>query len=172
MSKLFLMMGAPGSGKSTWIKRQLKDNDYYISRDEIRFSLIDEDEDYFSHEIEVFDTFVKQIDNALMKPNARVFADASHLNRISRMKLINRISSNPTEINVIWLKTPLMTCYERNANITGRAFVPKHVIKSMYDSIQEPSANEDINKVYIIDGKTQELKVLILGGKNEEEFKF
>lgn len=172
MSKLFLMMGAPGSGKSTWIKRQLKGNDYYISRDEIRFDIISDEEDYFSHEVEVFDKFINEINSALMKPNVRVFADASHLNKTSRMKLINRISSNPEEINVIWLRTPLMTCYERNNNRTGRAFVPKHVIKSMYDSIQEPSVNEGINKVYIVDSKTQELKILVLGGKNEEGFKF
>lgn len=159
-------------GKSTWIKKQLKDNDYYISRDEIRFDIISENEDYFSHEVEVFDRFINEINHALEIPEMRVFADASHLNPASRAKVINRLSINPEEINVIWLRTPLMTCYERNNNRTGRAFVPKHVIKSMHDSIQEPSAKEGISKVYIIDSKTQELKILVLGGKNEEGFKF
>ena len=42
MSTLVLMMGLPGAGKSTWAKTSMGDNDIYISRDEIRFSLVDE----------------------------------------------------------------------------------------------------------------------------------
>ena len=105
MSKLFLMMGAPGSGKSTYIKRFLTEKDIYISRDKIRFSLLSEGEDYFAHENEVFDTFIQSIKNGLQKYD-RVFADASHLNQSSRAKVINKIGQYANEINVIWLRTP------------------------------------------------------------------
>lgn len=175
MAKLFLMMGAPGSGKSTWIQKNLKPDDIYISRDKIRFSMLQEGEEYFSHEPKVFNTFVEQINSALMlniSNHIRVFADASHLNPASRAKLLNKIEAYRDETNVIWLRTPLMICYQRNDNREGRAKVPHSIIKSMYDSQQEPSYREGINKVYIIDGKTEELKILELGGKNEEEFKF
>ena len=47
------MVGCPGSGKSTWAKKHLPDT-YYVSRDEVRFSLLQDGEDYFSHEKEVF----------------------------------------------------------------------------------------------------------------------
>ena len=49
---LWLMCGAPGSGKSWFAKNILKTDDtwQYISRDEIRFSLIKEGEDYFGKE--------------------------------------------------------------------------------------------------------------------------
>lgn len=42
MANLILMCGVPGSGKSTWAKQHLKPSDVYISRDEIRFSLVAE----------------------------------------------------------------------------------------------------------------------------------
>ena len=63
-----------------------------------------------------------------------------------------------------------MEIYRRNDLREGRAKVPKSSIKSMYDSIQEPTAREGINKVYIIDGISHELKVLSLGNKNKENF--
>lgn len=48
--------------------------------------------------------------------------------------------------------------------------MPHNVIKSMYDSIQEPSIKEGISNVYIVDGITHELKVLHLGKENKEDF--
>ena len=51
MSKtLWLMCGAPGSGKSYFAKNILINDDhwFYVSRDEIRFRIIKNDEEYFS----------------------------------------------------------------------------------------------------------------------------
>ena len=135
--------------------------------------MLTDDEDYFAHEGTVFMTFLQKIEEALTNGyDTRVFADASHLNQSSRAKVINKVRQYADEINVIWLRTPLMECYKRNENRTGRARVPKPTIKSMYDSIQEPSYSEGITTVYIVDGKTQELKVLELGGDNKENFVF
>ena len=46
------MVGIPGSGKSTWAKARCKNNPHaaYISRDEIRFSLLKDEEEYFAKE--------------------------------------------------------------------------------------------------------------------------
>lgn len=102
-----------------------------------------------------------------------MFADATHLNSTSRLKVITRLITEPDiidSINVIWLRTPLIEIYRRNDLRTGKERVPRSVIKSMYDSIQEPSVKEGIDKVYIIDNFTNELKVLHLGQKNEENF--
>ena len=48
MAKLFLMMGIPGSGKTTWTSKYLRKLDKYVSRDEVRFSMVAENEEYFS----------------------------------------------------------------------------------------------------------------------------
>ena len=47
------MSGVAGSGKSTWIKNNVKHSSWIVSRDAIRKNLIG-DESYFSKEKEVF----------------------------------------------------------------------------------------------------------------------
>lgn len=113
MGKLFILMGVPGSGKSTWCKNHIT-NETYISRDEIRFSLISENDEYFSKEDIVFNTFVEKINKAL-NDGTDVFADATHLNRVSRNKLIKQIQAPVEEIDVIWTKTLLKRRFEEIA---------------------------------------------------------
>lgn len=149
MSKLYLMAGAPGSGKTYWATHHLTENDKYISRDEIRFSMLEDKDDYFARENEVFDEFIKQINNSLMIYD-NVFADATHLNFASRNKTISRIYVPVDEINVVFLDTSLNTCIKRNAQRTGRKFVPETVIKNMYRSIKFPEKEEGIKNIYVI----------------------
>lgn len=175
MAKLFLMMGVPGSGKSTWIKRQLTEGDVYISRDEIRFKMLDKNSttDYFAYEDEVFNEYLRQMNTALENEKVkRIFMDATQTNKKARAKVLNSVKIKPEFIDVIWIRTPLMECYKRNANRTGREFVPKHVIKSMYDRQEEPSWDEGIDRYYIVDNKSKELRLVCLGGLNDEEFRY
>ena len=135
---LIILSGVPGSGKTTWLKNHLTENDEYVSRDEIRFSLIGEDEDYFSHETEVFKKFVERIENALNE-GKRVFADATHINWASRRKLLERIhDKEDIDIDVYVFNTPCDVCVERNEQRSGRAVVPRSVIRRMYGQMTHP----------------------------------
>ena len=53
--KVFLMAGIPGSGKSTWIRSKLTPGAEWISRDNVRFAILTDEDDYFAHEDDVFD---------------------------------------------------------------------------------------------------------------------
>ena len=135
---LVLLAGIPGSGKSFWLRTHLGEGDVYVSRDEVRFSLLGDDEDYFSHEAEVFNKFVAQIDENLNK-GLRVFADATHINWPSRRKLLERIHDKENiDIDVYVFKTPVETCLERNAQREGRARVPDNVIRRMRGQMTHP----------------------------------
>ena len=135
---LIILCGIPGSGKSTWAHENLCDGDAYVSRDEVRFSIISDDEDYFAHETQVFNKFITKIEEHLKK-EGRVFADATHINWASRRKLLERIHNKENiNIGVYVFATPLNVCLERNEHRNGRAQVPKSVIKRMFFQFQEP----------------------------------
>lgn len=152
--KLFIMMGAPGSGKSTFIKNHFED--YVIaSRDAIRFSMVKEDEPYFSKEKKVYKKYIQLINDQLAA-GKNVVADATHLNVASRNKLINCITVPNVEINVIWIKTSLKTCLKQNEFRKGtRGYVLPEIITKMYNSIEKPNFEEGITTIYIFEeGKT------------------
>lgn len=134
--KLMILTGAPGSGKSTWANQQK--NAKVISRDAIRFSLLSEDDEYFSKENEVLRLFYKNIQDALDNKNAdydTVIADASHLTSVRRYETIRELNLDNLEevINVQFI-TPIEVCIARNANRSGRANVPNEVIRRMRKS--------------------------------------
>ncbi len=152
MSKLYMLMGTPGSGKTTWIHNHLDEHTVWVSRDDVRFSMVAEDEEYFSKEKEVFKEYVRRINNAL-ENGYNVFADATHLNRASRNKLLTTINPElEVDVEIIWIKTPLETCIAQNSNRKGtRAFVPISAIRRMYNQIEAPEFEEGIKKIYIIE---------------------
>lgn len=162
MSKLIMMVGIPGSGKSTWLYQNKKIDEFIVSRDTIRFTLLQENDDYFSKEDEVWEIYVARIES-LLKAGATVYADATHLNHGARLKLLKALDIIPDEIEVIYFKVPLEVAQERNAQRAGRAYVPPEAIAKMYRALEEPKRHEGIftyNKIYIIDenGNMEEKK--------------
>ena len=158
---LYLMVGVPGSGKSTYAKNILKDGDIYISRDEIRYSLLTEEDDYFAKENEVIKTFIDNIDKSLINEEycGDVYADATHLSPKSRAQVLNKLK-NKYKVSVIYLDIPLNLILERNAQRKGRALVPENVVRRMYNSIILPTKAEGIEELIIID-ENQKVKEVI-----------
>lgn len=146
MSKLFIMMGAPGSGKTTWCKNNVPKNAVYISRDEIRFSIIKDKDSYFSKEKIVYDIFINKINEAL-DSGLDVYADQTSLNAGSRKKLINALNKKPDEIIGIYFTTPLDIVLQRNAQRTGRALVPEDVVVNMFNSLTRPTLDEGFTEI-------------------------
>lgn len=149
MSKLFIMVGCPGAGKSTWIKENIKQNQVVVSRDNVRNSLLKEGDGWFSKEEESYQLFIRQIDAALAT-GFDVYADATHLTIKARRKLINSLCINPQSINAIYIKKDLETCIRQNAGRTGKEYVPENQLLRMFYSIQEPLEIEGFDEITII----------------------
>lgn len=160
-SKLYLMCGTPGSGKSTYLKTRFVERPRVISRDEIRFSMVKEDEEYFSKEKEVYAEFISQIKEAL-KFETEVFADATHLNEASRAKTLRALGEvlKDVEVNVIWVRVPLETALAQNENRQGtRSYVPKSVIRRMHSQLTRPTKEEGFDHIYVFEnGKEKEIE--------------
>lgn len=145
MAKLYILCGPSGSGKSTWAINFIKDKRIaYISRDNIRLSIIKEEEDYFSHEKEVFKQFVKAIAENLIAGNDCI-ADATHLNMFSRCKLMQALDMYTKEYEIIYVvfNTDVGTCISRNSSRTGRRNVPEVIIRNMCRDFRMPTMDED-----------------------------
>lgn len=115
----------------------------------------------------------------LNEPNDiyRVFADASHLNYGSRMKLLNALKEKGVElqyinINYIYMFTSLETCLQRNAQREGRARVPDKTIEEMYRSLREPEADEPVKNVYIINEHRKCIDIKFMNAKDTNNFEF
>jgi predicted kinase len=151
MSSLVLMAGISGSGKSTFAKSICTENDIYISRDEIRFSMLKDEDDYFSKENEVMKEFIKEINAGIAANKRLVIADATHLTPKSRRKILENITDKPDNIYVIYMDVSLEVALERNSKRKGRACVPESQIRNMNDSFVFPTADEGIDTVFSVD---------------------
>lgn len=144
IKKIYLLCGCPGSGKSTYAKAHIDDKTAWISRDKVRFSMVSEDEEYFSKEKEVFNAFVKEIKKAIENNLIEnIYIDATHINETSRNNLLDKIVWGvKDELSVIYFDTPLDICLKRNSNRSGRERVPDNVIARMFKSGRIPTNNE------------------------------
>lgn len=153
MKSLFVMCGCPGAGKSTWVQEQLKDTKYdavWVSRDAIRFSMVSEDEEYFSREDEVFKTFCETIQKELDAGKV-VYADATHLNEKSRNKTLNSLNLEGVNVYMVDFNQPVEVCLKQNENRKGtRAYVPRSVIRRMHAQFDAPTDNEKYSYTGII----------------------
>ena len=158
MTTLFVMVGIPGSGKSyiatnsPWLRTTP-----YVSRDKIRYEFLDERErqlavegcaagdevQYFDCEDQVWECFVNRIVRHLELHDSCI-ADATHINRKSRKKLIDAVKARIPidEVVFIVMDTPFCVCVERNNHRDGRARVPMEAMESMYMNFQPPKAGE------------------------------
>ena len=146
---LWIMCGAPGSGKTWFAKHKLCNGPgwYYVSRDEVRFSLLKDEDDYFSREDEVFDLFISKIVRGFYEEGVyNIVADATHLSWGSRKKLFNAIKFymgfrwKEEEINVIpvVVYSDYETIVARNKERDGRACVPEDALRKTYNSMTDP----------------------------------
>ena len=149
---LYILCGVPGCGKSFYAENFRHDG-LTISRDQIRFGLLNDEEDYFSKEDQVFNRFITMIHGNL-KRGIPVMADATHLNKRSRAKLINKLHlQNVEKIIILYFKVPYELLEQRNAARGGKQPIPFIALENMYNSMDVPSVEENpLFEIWEIDG--------------------
>lgn len=139
MSKLILMSGVAGSGKSTYADRYAREHDNFIiiSTDDTRYELYQKYVLSRKEEDIVQKTIRDRIIEA-SKENKNVIFDSAIVKNKSKIKLYNKYKEYFDEISLIILDTSLKECLNRNSKRTRK--VPEEVIREMY------SYREDITE--------------------------
>lgn len=143
---LYLMCGIPGSGKSTFCRNLIEHNDKkieYISRDVIRFSFLEDGDDYFSKEDEVFTTFVSSISDAIDDDYVdEILVDATHLNEKSRNKVLKYLDLDCVNLIPVNFLIDFDLALERNNKRNGRSCVPRSSLVNMHSAFRPATHQE------------------------------
>lgn len=157
MKNIYLMCGVAGSGKSTWIKNNLHKFRGYsavISRDQIRFSMVAEDEEYFSKEDKVFEKFMSDIKYFIKQEGVdNIIIDATHINRKSRNKVLQPLKRllNKVKLNAVVIDVPLEVALNQNENRKDtRGYVPRKIIRRMKQQFEMPSIEEGFDEIIVV----------------------
>lgn len=150
MSVLYMMVGVPGSGKSTVANEMGKVLGIpVISSDLVRKEVTGSEED-FSQDYYVWTSVIpKKLKDSLSKGDA-IF-DATNLKARDRKKILNLAGPTVEKLAIV-VDTPIETCIERQ-NLRERK-VPSDRIREMYCSFALPTTEEGFSAIYT--GKTAE----------------
>lgn len=137
MNKLIIMVGLPGSGKDTIIKKQYKD--YIImSSDELRKELYGYEDQ--THNQEVFTELHRRVKES-GKKGLNIIYNATNLNRGRRVGLCNDMKKYFDRIEVVVTIASIETILKRNKTREER-HIPEEKLKQMIKSIQLPTYYE------------------------------
>ena len=145
--KLIVLVGIPGSGKTTYAKNYIKQNTntIHLSSDSIRAELYGE-ESIQGDPAEVFSLMQKRAVEALHN-GQNVLYDATNITRKDRSAIIGLCPKfAEIECYIIW--APIETCIERDA--ARDRTVGKEVIDRMLKRFQAPYYDEGIDKIEIV----------------------
>jgi len=148
---LYVCVGAPGSGKSTWSKQLVKDNDNVIRLcpDEFR-ALVGTGEDDMSVSHIAFNITYEETDKILSNGKS-VVIDATNMYKKARkkfLKIADKYNCNKVAVVFEMTKENLI---ERNIqrSMNGGRRVPDDVIDRMLTSYQTPT-NDEFNSIVFI----------------------
>ncbi|WP_329137524.1 polynucleotide kinase-phosphatase [Streptomyces sp. NBC_01476] len=153
---LVVLIGATGSGKSTFAARHFKPTEV-LSSDFCR-ALVSDDENDQSATTDAFDV-LHYIAGKRLAAGRRTVVDATSVQSESRKQLIALAREHDVLPIAIVLDVPEQVCAERNARRPDRAALPRHVIQRHQRELRRSLRGlerEGFRKVHILRG-TEEI---------------
>ena len=138
--KVIVLVGLPGSGKSTWAEAQ---GITVISSDRVRQLLADDATNQRIH-VEVFSTMRYLLKRRLQLGAAATIVDATNLLPVFRKPWIKIAQAFDAQIEAVYFDTPLEECLRRNAGRTR--VVPAEAIIEMARKLRPPTKAEGFTR--------------------------
>lgn len=149
MVTLYIAIGIPASGKSTYMKNLAKDvNAKVISMDDIRGEINGKVSDQSNPEL-IYGTFRHRIKNELASGN-NVICDATNLTRKERKTIIRFVSEYTNNIIAYYFPIDLNVALERNQNKDRNHHTPDDWIRNAYKKLKPPKTKEGFNEIHIV----------------------
>lgn len=143
-SVVYMMIGIPGSGKSTWIRNNRKDTWVVVSPDAIL-------ETQYNYEwtperaSEAWALSYQQFGHGLLAGKTMVW-DATFTSPIMRAAILHTAKGAGYLVEAIFCDTPIELCIERN-QCRNREPVPESTIRRMAENLQPPTKAEGFDRV-------------------------
>lgn len=158
MNRIVLLVGIPGSGKTTLAQKLIGRGYECLNADSIRKELYGDEAEQGDPQ-KVFTIFFKRLDEVLLR-NADIVIDNTNLNFKHRKPILDRaIKAGYKDIQLWLLDVPLDVCLERNK--ARNRTVSEDIVANMFIELSRsgrPKKNE---------GKL----VIIRPGKDENDFR-
>lgn len=142
MATLYVAVGLPGSGKSTW--GNSKENLKVHSSDLIRKELYGSESIQGDNNI-IFNILHKRIEADLIA-GIDCYYDATSLTAKLRRGIVRRFRPHTDKIVALYFNEPIEVCKERNSNRERK--VPNGVIDKMASRFTPPELNEGFDEIF------------------------
>ena len=143
-----LMIGIPGSGKTTFCRERLFPHHLYISLDQLRTR---------SAEAELFAFALRRRKNCVI--------DNTNINALERSRYIPAAKREGARVVGYLFEPDLEACVARNAKRLGKARVPEHVIRQKLSRFERPSPHEGFDALYRVKVTERGFDVEVLDAK-------
>ena len=156
--EIIVLIGLPGSGKSTWTEKMLSqtDTEYVIVSSDAEIEKLAA-ADNLSYD-QAFDKYVgkatgimKQKFKDAVNKGKNIIWDQTNMNPKKRRGILNQVPDNYRKIAVAFEidDEELQRRLDHRSRTTGKT-IPDHVMKSMAKSYVPPSKQEGFDEVYIM----------------------
>ena len=156
MANLYLVIGVPCSGKSTFLKKYVNKNCVIVSFDDIKTKIVGNKKLFFNSKEtkKVFDIFYKTINDNLQK-NKTVFVESNILTFNLRKEILKNITAEYKKLFAVYIKTPFKFCSIRNKNRSELKRFPEYFMLNVYKIFDPPQLYEGFYGIYTYDTITK-----------------
>lgn len=152
MHKLYMLIGVPGSGKSTWIKNCGIDAVVLSTDDKIEAAAEAAGKTYN----EMFRSVIGAAEKQMYADAAAAFAagrdviwDQTNITAKTRMKKLAKVPSFYEKIAVYFNTPPEAELQRRLANRPGKT-IPANIVMGMVSQLEMPTLEEGFDRIIIV----------------------